>query len=134
MWLRRSCEPILYMNPEPNTSNLCSTPLISKFHDPHVPLTIISRLTPKKGVSPHLTKVQALSPPFDNLTFPRNYTSWNTDGLSVGGVEFDMASVGGASVNPTQFTPGLLLWRTSPALEDGMVGWLSVSVSPATVN
>lgn len=104
-----------------------STTLVSKFHDPHVPTSIISRLTQNfQEVPGHLTKVQAVSPPFDNLAFPRNYTAWNADGISVGGIEFDMAFVGGASVNPTQFAPGALLWRSSSS--GGMVGWLSVSV------
>lgn len=45
----------------------------------------------------------------------------------MGGMEFDMVSVGGASVNPDQFSPAILLWRL-PESEGGGTGWISVSI------
>ncbi|KAF5360896.1 hypothetical protein D9756_004510 [Leucocoprinus leucothites] len=107
------------------------TTLLSKFHDPLIPPLTLSRLT-QTTETPHLIKVQAVSPPFDNLLYPRNYTSWNEEGLSVGGVEFDMAFVGGASVNPEQFTPAVLLWKTGVPGRD--VGWISHHVTWRSVS
>lgn len=65
---------------------------------------------------------QAISPPFDRS--PRTYTCWIEDGLSAGGIEFDQEYVGGASINPEQFTPGVIIWDAGA---DSSVGWISVS-------
>lgn len=69
-----------------------------------------------------------MSPPFDDVSFSRNYTCWNAEGLSVGGIEFDMVSVGGASINPDQFSPAVLLWRL-PKSAGGRLAWIEVSIS-----
>jgi len=101
---------------------------LSKFHDPLVPSSVISHLNQKSIREPYLTKTYAISPPFDDVSLPRNYTCWNAEGLSVGGIEFDMVSVGGASMNPDQFSPAVLLWRL-PKSEGGGLVWISVSIS-----
>lgn len=101
-----------------------STTVVSKFHDPHVPPAVRSRLM-ERNETPHLTQTQAVSPPFDNVLFPRNYTSWNAEGISVGGIEVDGRFVGGAAINPTQNAPAAILWKTPT----GQTAWLSVSTS-----
>ncbi|KAJ3571230.1 hypothetical protein NP233_g3898 [Leucocoprinus birnbaumii] len=103
------------------------TTILSKFHDPLVPESARSSLTQTPLGTPHFTRAQASSPPFDNPLFPRNYTSWNEEGLSVGGIEFDMAFVGGASVNPEQFTPAAILWSTG--VSGRSVGWITHHLS-----
>lgn len=96
--------------------------MVSRFHDPHVPPAVRSRLA-QRNETPHLTKAQAVSPPFDDVSFPRNYTSWNAEDISVGGMEIDGRFVGGAAVNPTQNAPAVILWKTPT----GQTTWLSVS-------
>ncbi|KAF9448777.1 hypothetical protein P691DRAFT_729053 [Macrolepiota fuliginosa MF-IS2] len=105
------------------------TTVISKFHDPHVSSTVRSRLT-QRTETPHITTAQAVSPPFDNVAFPRNYSSWNAEGISVGGMEVDGLLVGGAAVNPTTFAPAVLLWMT-PA---GQVAWLSHHATSSSIS
>jgi hypothetical protein len=46
------------------------------------------------------------------------------DGLSAGGIQFDQEYIGGASINPEQFTPGVIIWDAGA---DSSVGWISVS-------
>lgn len=106
-----------------NAKRFDRTTLISKFHDPHVPSAVRSRLV-QGTETPHLTEAQAVSPPFDDVRFPRNYTSWNGEGISVGAIEVDGRFVGGAATSPMQFAPAVLLWMT-PA---GQVAWLAVSI------
>ena len=70
---------------------------------------------------PHTYEAQAFSPPFDKR--PRKYTYVLSEGLSIGGIEFDQRNVGGASINPTQFCPGVIQWDAG----SGFVGWIVVS-------
>jgi hypothetical protein len=71
----------------------------------------------------HSYTAQAISPNFDER--PRNYTFWVQDGLSAGGVEYDEAVVGGPSVNPSSFSPGVILWDAGKGGAGS--GWISVS-------
>ncbi|GLB42799.1 hypothetical protein LshimejAT787_1202480 [Lyophyllum shimeji] len=96
------------------------TPLISKFHDKYVSPAVRSKLV-KFSDRGHAYAAQAVSPPFDNLAYPRNYTSWTQAGLSVGGIEVDSNVVGGPATNPTNFAPGVILWDAGQA----GTGWIS---------
>ncbi|KAF8904879.1 hypothetical protein CPB85DRAFT_1437624 [Mucidula mucida] len=73
------------------------TPLTAKFNDPYVSAEALTRL--KTLTEPHASFAQAVSPPSDNPAYPRNYTSWNEAGLSVGGMEIDAKVVGGPAAN-----------------------------------
>ncbi|KAK7026850.1 hypothetical protein VNI00_015392 [Paramarasmius palmivorus] len=95
------------------------TPLVSKFHDPYVPDSVISQLKALSGTG-HSYFAQTLSPPFDNPDYPRNYTSWTGPGLSVGAVEVDENVVGGPASNPSQFVPANILWSTP----SGSTAWM----------
>ncbi|KAF5389578.1 hypothetical protein D9757_004100 [Collybiopsis confluens] len=85
-------------------------PIISKFHDPYVPKSVISQLKVLEEGQHFFA--QAVSPPFDNVLYPRNYTSWKEPGLSVGGIEVDNQLVGGAAINPSVYVPASIMWRT----------------------
>ncbi|KAJ3992040.1 hypothetical protein F5050DRAFT_1861295, partial [Lentinula boryana] len=95
-------------------------PLISKFHDPYVPQFVISQL---KGLNDngHSFFAQAVSPPFDNVKYPRNYTSWTGPGLSVGGIQVDNSVVGGAAINPSVYVPASIMWHTPL----GEIAWIN---------
>ncbi|KAF5370512.1 hypothetical protein D9615_010337 [Tricholomella constricta] len=95
-------------------------PLVSKFHDRYVSPTVRSKLVRLKGRG-HAHFAQAVSPPFDNIAYPRNYTSWTQAGLSVGGIEVDSNVVGGPAINPSQFSPGVILWDAGHS----STGWIS---------
>ncbi|KAF9468734.1 hypothetical protein BDZ94DRAFT_1209084 [Collybia nuda] len=95
-------------------------PLTSKFHDKYVSSSVRSRLI-KLQDGGHAHFAQAVSPPFEKLEFPRNYTSWTGDGLSVGGIQVDSNVVGGPAINPSQFAPAVLLWSAGAA----ETGWIS---------
>ena len=72
--------------------------------------------------APHAVEAQAISPPWERS--PRRYTFWLEEGLSVGGISFDESVVGGPSINPAQFSPGVIQWNAG---ETGSgVGWISV--------
>lgn len=96
-------------------------PLIAKFQDPYIPSNVISRL--KNLTADHSYFAQAASPPYDSPAYPRNYTSWTSHGLSVGGVQVDENVVGGPAINPGQFVPAVILWDTKTA----GVAWMLVS-------
>ncbi|WVQ84278.1 hypothetical protein IAT38_006430 [Cryptococcus sp. DSM 104549] len=84
----------------------------------------ISSTTKSKLASlyaPHAYSAQAISPPWDKR--PRNYTYWVEDGLSVGGVSFDESVVGGPSIAPTSFSPGVVQWDAGK--NGAGVGWIS---------
>ncbi|KAF8063496.1 hypothetical protein FPV67DRAFT_1701190 [Lyophyllum atratum] len=85
------------------------TPLVSKFHDKYVSPSVRSKLV-KLADHGHAHFAQAVSLPFDNLAYARNYSSWTQTGLSVGGIEVDSNVIGGPAINPTAFTPGVILW------------------------
>ncbi|TFK38958.1 hypothetical protein BDQ12DRAFT_745607 [Crucibulum laeve] len=104
-------------------------PLISKFHDPYVPASVLSRLT-KMDSSGHTYFAQAVSPPFENPLYPRNYTSWTGNGLSAGGIQIDGREVGGAAINPTNFVPGVILWATGT----GKTGWISHYATSSSIS
>ncbi|KAJ7505894.1 hypothetical protein B0H11DRAFT_2220528 [Mycena galericulata] len=80
------------------------TPLIAKFHDPHVPAGVLDQLNnlSEKG---HSYFAQAVSPPWDNPSVPRNYTSWTAPGLSIGGIQSDEKVIGGAATNQAAYVP-----------------------------
>lgn len=82
---------------------------------------MLAQLGRLKG-SGHAYFAQAVSPPFENPDYPRNYTSWTGKGLSVGGIQVDGNAVGGAAINPSQFAPGVILWSAGTA----GIGWISV--------
>ncbi len=77
--------------------------------------------------SDHLYKIQTISPPWDK--YPRNYTYWVANGLSVGGVEFDESVVGGPSINQPSFSPGVILWDAGA--QGSGSGYISVSEGTA---
>ncbi|KAF9004872.1 hypothetical protein BDZ89DRAFT_1049334, partial [Hymenopellis radicata] len=94
-------------------------PLIgTKFNDPYVSPDALARLQALS--EPHAYFAQAVSPPFDDPAYPRNYTSYNEEGLSVGGMEIDAKVVGGPAANVNQFVPAALIWST----EAGGVAWM----------
>ncbi|KAE9407923.1 hypothetical protein BT96DRAFT_54755 [Gymnopus androsaceus JB14] len=103
---------------------LAMLPVISKFHDPYVPGSVISQLIALEGDG-HFFRAQAVSPPFDNVDYPRNYTSWTGAGLSVGGIEVDNYVVGGAAINPSVYVPASILWRTPI----GETAWINACYS-----
>ncbi|KAG6816075.1 hypothetical protein H0H87_008803 [Tephrocybe sp. NHM501043] len=103
------------------------TPLISKFHDPYVLPDARAKLTKLKS---HAHFEQAVSLPFDNLAFPRNYTSWTQAGLSVGAIEVDENVVGGPATSSEAFTPGLILWDAG---EGQATGWISHYATARTI-
>ncbi|KAF5371592.1 hypothetical protein D9758_003428 [Tetrapyrgos nigripes] len=102
-------------------------PLTSKFHDPYVPSSVLTQLQTLDSSKDQSYFTQAISPPFDNLSYPRNYTAWKGRGISVGGIQVDNAQVGGAALNPTAFSPAQILWASGEGKGTGMdseVGWI----------
>lgn len=97
-------------------------PLTSKFHDKYVPKSVIAKLTASKS---EFHTAQAVSPPFEDIANPRNYTMWKQPGLSAGGVQIDGNVVGGAARNPGAFVPASIIWQTG--VEGTGVSWLNVS-------
>ncbi|KAJ7717780.1 hypothetical protein B0H16DRAFT_1798778 [Mycena metata] len=86
------------------------TPLIAKFNDPYVPAAALAQL---KGLSTsHAYSAQAVSPPWDNPTVPRNYTSWTAPGLSIGAIASDEKVIGGAATNQAAYVPASIIWST----------------------
>ncbi|KAG6865534.1 hypothetical protein C0991_001727 [Blastosporella zonata] len=104
------------------------TPLISKFHDQYVPPSVLAKLT--KLTQSHTHFEQAVSQPFDDLAYPRNYTSWTQGGLSVGGIEVDANVIGGPATSPSAFTPGIILWDAG---EGQATGWISHYATSRTI-
>ena len=95
--------------------------VVSPYMESHISDQAKSRLASLYG--PHQYNTQAFSPPWEKR--PRNYTYWVEDGLSVGGTEFDESVVGGPSIDPKSFSPGVLLWDSGN--NGGGAGWISVS-------
>ncbi|KIY52468.1 hypothetical protein FISHEDRAFT_35228 [Fistulina hepatica ATCC 64428] len=119
-------EPLIGCEHVDDVAAAVLTPLIAKFHDPYVPEEVRAQLTSLNGS--HSYFAQAVSPPFDNPAYPRNYTSWTEDGLSVGGVQLDQREPGGAALSPYEFAPAVILWT---ALKDETAYFMvSVSCSP----
>ncbi|KAJ7731725.1 hypothetical protein B0H16DRAFT_1772439 [Mycena metata] len=86
------------------------TPLIAKCNDPYVPAAALAQL---KGLSTsHAYSAQAVSPPWDNPTVPRNYTSWTAPGLSIGAIASDEKVIGGAATNQAAYVPASIIWST----------------------
>ncbi|THU86169.1 hypothetical protein K435DRAFT_970410 [Dendrothele bispora CBS 962.96] len=115
-------------------------PITSKFHDPYVSSSVLSSLkslsSSSSSIEGHTYFTQAVSPPYDSLSFPRNYTSYTGPGLSVGGVQVDEAKVGGPSLNPSQFQPAQVLWATGNIGGGGReeVGWILHYPSSSVIN
>ncbi|KAG5651479.1 hypothetical protein H0H81_008510 [Sphagnurus paluster] len=110
------------------------TPLVSKFHDQYVSPVARARLTVKTlsgaDAQGHAYTAQAVSPPFDSLAYPRNYTTWTQAGLSVGAIEVDSNVVGGPASNPGQFVPGVILWDAGKSGN----GWISHYSTTRTIS
>ncbi|KAG6909244.1 hypothetical protein DXG01_001426 [Tephrocybe rancida] len=103
-------------------------PLISKFHDQFVPPSVRAKLT--KLTQSHAHFEQAVSQPFDDLAYPRNYTSWTQAGLSVGAIEVDSIVVGGPATSSEAFTPGIILWDAGAGQA---TGWISHYATSRTI-
>ncbi|KIY67025.1 hypothetical protein CYLTODRAFT_462105 [Cylindrobasidium torrendii FP15055 ss-10] len=103
---------------------LALMPLTAKFHDPYVPASVIESLKSLSG--PHAYFAQSVSPPFDDEAYPRNYTTWTQDGLSVGGIESDENVVGGPATSQTAYVPASFIWKTDvPEAKDrGRLAWM----------
>lgn len=101
-----------------------SLSLVAKFHDPYVSDSAKAALTTLKKSSSYYA--QAASPPFDNSSYPRNYTAWKEKGLSAGGIQIDASVVGGAAASPGQFVPASILWDSG--VEGTGTTWLEVRV------
>ncbi|KAJ7660427.1 hypothetical protein B0H17DRAFT_1212605 [Mycena rosella] len=89
------------------------TPLIARFHDPYVPATVVAQLKSLAGPG-HAHFAQAVSPPWDSPSVPRNYTSWTAAGLSIGGIQSDEKVIGGAATNQAAYVPASILWAAGP--------------------
>ncbi|KAL0573193.1 hypothetical protein V5O48_008765 [Marasmius crinis-equi] len=114
-----------------DAASLAILPLTSKFHDSLVPPSVLTSLTEFKGS--HLYTAQAVSPPFDDISVPRNYTVWNDNGVNVGGIQLDDNVVGGAAINPGQHVPALILWDAGKAGGDSL-GWLMLYSTAAKID
>lgn len=68
----------------------------------------------------HVYTTAAYSPPFDYKR--RNVTTWVSENITVGAQSFDQTVVGGASVNPSAWTPAVAQWMRG----DGSIGWFSL--------
>ncbi|KAJ7499588.1 hypothetical protein FB451DRAFT_1118686, partial [Mycena latifolia] len=99
------------------------TPLIAKFHDPYVPTSVVAQLKALSGTG-HAYSAQAVSPPWDSASVPRNYTSWTTRGLSLGGIAADEKVVGGAATNQAAYVPASILWDAGEA--NGGTAWFNM--------
>ncbi|KAJ7119751.1 hypothetical protein C8R44DRAFT_982399 [Mycena epipterygia] len=88
------------------------TPLIAKFNDPYVPTTALAQLKGLSGGKGHSFFAQAVSPPWDNPSVPRNYTSWTAAGLSIGGIQSDEKVIGGAATNQAAYVPASIIWTS----------------------
>ncbi|KAJ7267830.1 hypothetical protein C8J57DRAFT_1325931 [Mycena rebaudengoi] len=87
------------------------TPLIAKFHDPYVPAKVIAQLKRLSG-SGHSYFAQAVSPPWDDPAYPRNYTSWTAKGISIGGIQSDEKVIGGPATNQAAYVPASIIWAS----------------------
>ena len=107
-----------------NPHDVHRLPLTSKFHDKYVPKSVVSKLT---GSTTEFHTAQGVSPPFESITNPRNYTMWKQPGLSAGGVQIDGNAVGGAAKNQGAFVPASIIWDTG--VSGTGVSWINVSLS-----
>ncbi|KAJ6455479.1 hypothetical protein C8R45DRAFT_1036459 [Mycena sanguinolenta] len=102
------------------------TPLIAKFNDPYVPTAVLAQL---RGLSDsHAYFAQAVSPPWDNPTIPRNYTSWTEPGLSIGAITSDEKVIGGAATNQDAYVPATIIWSTG-----NQTAWFNMYPTSGTV-
>ncbi|KAJ8084619.1 hypothetical protein PM082_003393 [Marasmius tenuissimus] len=106
---------------------LAILPLTSRFHDPLVPSTVVDSLKTFKG--PHLWAAQAVSPPFDQLSAPRNYTGWNDVGINVGAIQLESNVVGGAATSPDNHVPANIFWDSGNSL-----GWMMLYSTAPSIN
>ncbi|KAJ6527180.1 hypothetical protein B0H19DRAFT_1196617 [Mycena capillaripes] len=103
------------------------TPLIAKFNDPYVPAATLAQL---KGLSgSRAYAAQAVSPPWDNPTIPRNYTSWTASGLSIGAIASDEKVVGGAATNQAAYVPASIIWSTG-----SQTAWFNMYPTSRTIS
>ncbi|THU86168.1 hypothetical protein K435DRAFT_868537 [Dendrothele bispora CBS 962.96] len=134
--------PLVGSNHFEDGAIMAMLPIISKFHDPYVSSSVLSSLkslsssSSSSSMEGHTYFTQAVSPPYDSLSFPRNYTSYTGPGLSVGAIQVDEASVGGPALNPSQFQPAQVLWATGNIGGGGReeVGWILHYPSSPVIN
>ncbi|KAF7292287.1 Chitin synthase 4 [Mycena kentingensis (nom. inval.)] len=107
------------------------TPLIAKFNDPHVPKSVISQLQRISSLHGHSSNFSAISPPWDAIGTPRNYTSYTAPGLSVGGIQSDERVIGGPATNPAMYVPASVLWDVDG---QGTVGWLNLFPTSGSIS
>ena len=107
-----------------NAQYVYRLPLTSKFHDKYVPKLVVSKLT---ASTTEFHTAQGVSPPFESIANPRNYTMWKQPGLSAGGVQIDGNAVGGAAKNQGAFVPASIIWDTG--VSGTGVSWINVSFS-----
>ncbi|KAF7357361.1 Chitin synthase 4 [Mycena sanguinolenta] len=102
------------------------TPLIAKFNDPYVPAAVLVQL---QGLAAsHAYFAQAVSPPWDNPTIPRNYTSWTAPGLSIGAITSDEKVIGGAATNQDAYVPATIIWSAG-----NQTAWFNMYPTSGTI-
>jgi hypothetical protein len=109
--------------------------VLAPFHNSLLPNETVSKLLTFPGE--HIYTTSAFSPPTD--AFPRNYTTWLSDKLTVGAQSFDEDGVGGPRYDSSQWNPAAVQWLRS----DGSVGYftwyateaaLAADVAPNALN
>lgn len=91
--------------------------ILAPFHNSLLPNETVSKFLTFPGE--HTYTTSAFSPPTD--TYPRNYTYWLSDNLTIGAQSFDEDAVGGPRYDSSQWTPAAVQWIRS----DGSVGFLT---------
>ncbi|ETS75989.1 hypothetical protein PFICI_12933 [Pestalotiopsis fici W106-1] len=109
--------------------------LLAPYHNSLLPNETVSSFVTFPGE--HTYTTAAFSPPTD--TYPRNYTTWLSANLTIGGQSFDEDAVGGPRYDSSQWTPAAVQWLRS----DGSVGFFTwyateaaftASVAPNALN
>lgn len=73
-----------------------------------IPSNVTSALSTFPGE--HTVATSAFSPPYD--LYPRNISAWLSDGISIGGEQFNETVIGGPSIAQSSFNPGVIQWQT----------------------
>ncbi|KAH8195560.1 hypothetical protein TruAng_010276 [Truncatella angustata] len=100
--------------------------LLAPFHNSLIPNETVSKFLTFPGE--HTYTTSAFSPPTD--TFPRNYTFWLSDNLTIGAQSFDEDGVGGPRYDSSQWTPAAVQWLRS----DGSVGFFTWYATEAALS
>ncbi|GAB7363437.1 hypothetical protein MBLNU230_g3711t2 [Neophaeotheca triangularis] len=86
----------------------------------------------------HTFEISAFSPPYDYAL--RNYTTWMSENISIGGVSFDQDVIGGTSLAPGSWSPAVIQWLDAQSSEIGYLVYyatesaLDAKVSPMGLN